>query len=160
MFITIHKGLAQHIHLSFLNLARCSSRRVTGTSLKQCHAQKSIGPRVQARSQSTTSSSHDSEPPRVATSWLRRGSSVRVSTLFTALLALGAGATALGLYVAHLPSNNQQSPTAFFFSIYISPTPSLQNAATKYTPRSRYGQRNSGKTCALGSELKTRVTML
>jgi len=33
-----------------------------------------------------------------AGSWIHRSSNIRVSTLFTALLALGAGATALGLY--------------------------------------------------------------
>ena len=36
----------------------------------------------------------------------------------------------------------------------------LANTATKFTARSRYGRWSSVKTCVLGSEPKTRVTML
>lgn len=115
MSITIHKGVMQHIHLRFLNITRRSPKRVLGAafgSLQPSHEKQNfkLSP-VQTRSQSTNSGPHNSEP-HVATSWLFRGSSVRVSTLFTALLALGAGATALGLYVAYSPSN---VPLLIFF---------------------------------------------
>lgn len=94
MFVTMRRGLAQQIHL--LNVARGSPKhvRVAFASLPSRYKKSA----VQARAQSSTSTSHDE--PHAARSWLLRRSSIRVSTLFTALLALGAGATALGLCVA------------------------------------------------------------
>jgi hypothetical protein len=91
MSVTIRKGLAQQVHL---NSARRSKHVRSAFASLRSRDGKSF---VQARPRSTTSAPHN-EPP-VATSWLLRGSSIRVSTLFTALLALGAGATALGLCV-------------------------------------------------------------
>ena len=88
-------GLAQHLKLLNVGRGRCSLRIVFTSPQRSHDSKKSFG---QARAQSTDSTSHNPEPHR-ATSWLLRGSSVRVSTLFTALLALGAGATALGLCV-------------------------------------------------------------
>ncbi|KAH0835839.1 hypothetical protein J3R83DRAFT_9708 [Lanmaoa asiatica] len=89
---TICRGLAQQIHL--LNVATRSPQRlrVALASLRSCDRMSF----VQSRARSTTSASHNE--PHVAGSWLRRGSTIRVSTLFTVLLALGAGATVLGLY--------------------------------------------------------------
>ncbi|KAG6377623.1 hypothetical protein JVT61DRAFT_15441 [Boletus reticuloceps] len=94
VMVMIRRGLEQQLHL--FKAAQYSSKHATAAfaaSLRS-HHNRSF---VQARSQSTTTStSHDQ--PNAARSWLRRGSSIRVSTIFTALLALGAGATLLGLY--------------------------------------------------------------
>lgn len=117
MFIEVHyqvvpplkmigRGLVQQIQL--LGVARRSPKheRVAFVSPRR-RDNKSF---AQARSQSTTSSSKTEQ----AKSWLVRGSSIRVSTLFTALLALGAGATALGLCVCPISS---QGPCTDLFQI-------------------------------------------
>lgn len=100
MSVSIRRGLAQRIHV--LNGVRRTPKhaRAAFTGVRNRDTKSFI----QARPQSTNLTSHNE--PHGARSWLLRGSNIRVSTLFAALLALGAGATALGLCVAHHKSSS------------------------------------------------------
>ena len=129
---TIHRGLAQHTtHLPLRPTKRV--RLASIASLQQTHEKNNFGSAFQSRYRSTTpGTSHTSSEPRAATSWLFRGSRVRVSTLFTALLAFGVGATTLGLYVvcpSHIPALIFESelPDAALLPRPKWPLPQLRN---------------------------------
>ncbi|KAF9239805.1 hypothetical protein BU15DRAFT_46251 [Melanogaster broomeanus] len=86
---SVRKELTQHIHL--LNFVRRSQLHNT-SSLRRATSSLRHGSKSFRCSHSSASQSHE------ANTGILRRSNIRMSTLFTALIILGAGTTAVGLY--------------------------------------------------------------